>query len=73
MIKSLKLVYTDGESPRQVTVGDPKDGLDDSIINQAMDKMLGAGVLCTNQGVISAKKAAYLDSTERKFYKVNKG
>lgn len=71
MDKILKLVFkSDNNKARMISIYNPKDELDDSGVNAAMDEILASNVLDTSDGKASLKHQAYLEAKEKQKFNI---
>lgn len=72
MTATLKLVFkSDANKMRMITIYNPKAGLDDAGVNQAMTEILSTNVLDTSDGKASSKHQAYLESKKRQKFNIS--
>ena len=72
MSKTLKLVFkSDANKMRMITIYNPKEGLDDAGVSQAMTEILSTNILDTSDGKASQKHQAYLEAKERQKFNIN--
>ena len=71
MTKRLKLQFADDKgTKRMISIDNPKEGIDDAGVNQAMDEIIASEALATKDGKVSRKVKAYLENVETQEFNI---